>query len=38
MSVSSLNKACDAAVALTKEDLQDRAIYLTPPRDNDDTP
>lgn len=38
MSVSSLNKACDAAVALTKEDWQDRAIYLTPPRDNDDTP
>lgn len=27
MSVSSLNKACDAAVALTKEDWQDSNIF-----------
>ena len=35
--VSSLNEACDAAVALSEEDGKDVTIFITPPDENDDT-
>ena len=34
--VSSLNEACDAAVALSEEDGKDVTIFITPPNENDD--
>ena len=35
--VSSLNEACDAAVALSEEDGKDVTTFITPPDENDDT-
>ena len=35
--VSSLNEACDAAVALSEEDGKNVTIFITPPDQNDDT-
>ena len=33
---SSMNEACDAAVALSEEDRKDVTIFIMPPDENDD--
>ena len=35
--VSKLNEAWDAAIALSEEDGKDLTIFITPPVENDDT-
>ena len=34
--VSSMNEACNAAVALSEEDRKDVTIFIMPPDENDD--
>ena len=37
ITVSTLNEACDTAVQLNEEDGKDVTIFITPPKDNNET-